>query len=77
MLNHVLLSHSGSNMSELDTRVLTWIKEQRERGACIDGRTIQQKALELGQQLGLVDFRASNGWLANFLERSRLSLRYS
>ncbi len=35
----------------------------------VSATTMQEKALELSQTMGLQDFKASNSWLANFVKR--------
>ena len=35
----------------------------------VSASTLQDKALELSQTMGLPDFKASNSWLANFVKR--------
>jgi len=44
----------------------------REQGRCVTGNMVKQQALQLS---GNVEFRASNGWLQNFLKRKHLVRR--
>jgi hypothetical protein len=44
----------------------------RSAGHCVTGNMVKDRAL---QTAGSVEFRASNGWLQNFLNRKRLARR--
>jgi hypothetical protein len=57
---------------DMENELHQWIKSIRANGGCIDGRTIQAKALSLVQDK---TFTASRGWLLRFLKRKQLSLR--
>lgn len=61
----------------MEARLDEWATNLRECGCCIDGFTLQVKALELLRELGQYDgqFQASEGWLFGFLRRKNYSLR--
>ena len=57
-----------------------WIIQQRALGVCVSGFVIRVKALELERAIceqmnKQCLFKASNGWLFNFLRRNRFVLR--
>lgn len=51
------------------------IDESRANGACLSGKCIKTKSLAIAKELGLVNFKASSGWLDKFLKRNNLVLR--
>ncbi|CAF0829312.1 unnamed protein product [Brachionus calyciflorus] len=60
---------------DLERDLMNWINQSRNNGACVSGKCIQLKALNLARQSGLEHFRASKGWLVRFLNRNNLVLR--
>lgn len=52
-----------SENPEHDTRVWQWFQRMRGMAIPISGPMIQQKALELAQEMQIEDFKASGGWL--------------
>ena len=56
-----------------------WIKDSRARGVCISGFSLKVKAIEIMRedetQTNMPQFKASDGWLFNFLRRKKLTLR--
>ena len=66
----------SSNFENLEDELKIWITETRNSGACVSGKLIQTKALEMSVRHGVNDrFKASQGWLRNFLRRNNLVLR--
>ena len=66
--------------SEMETKLKDWIIQQRALGVCVSGFVIRVKALELERAIceqmnKQCLFKASNGWLFNFLRRNRFVLR--
>jgi hypothetical protein len=66
--------------SEMGSKLKEWIIQQRALGVCIIGFVIRVKALELERDICEQTekpclFRASTGWMLNFLRRNRLVLR--
>lgn len=49
-----------------------WIMEMREQGRCVSGKMVKHQAAQI---CGDLAFRASNGWLSNFLSRKNLVRR--
>jgi transposase-like protein len=63
---------------EMEQSLEQWIREERAKGVSISGFLIKAKAVEImrTQISGSTStFKASNGWLANFLKRKNLTLR--
>ncbi len=51
----------------IEDKLWTWFCDARGRNIPVSGPMIQEKALEIAEQLGgFPNFKASNGWLANF-----------
>ena len=68
----------------VDEIVLDWISNRRERGLLVSRKLIMKKAqvvyddMKLGETANTaneVEFKASTGWLKNFMRRNHLSLR--
>lgn len=56
--------------------MVTWMKEKRQLGVCLDGKSIQDHSLVIMRELGVEnDFKASRGWLYRFLIRHNYSHR--
>lgn len=56
----------------LEEDLYDWIIEMRAAGQCVSGNMVKDRALQMANS---VEFRASNGWLQNFLMRRRLVRR--
>jgi hypothetical protein len=52
-----------------------WFNEARHRKLPITGILMKEKASNFAQNLGVLNFSASNGWLRNFRKRNSISLR--
>ena len=64
----------------METKLVEWITFQRSLGVWISGFTIRVKALELEQDICQLLFKpllfkASQGWLYNFIRRLKFVLR--
>ena len=59
----------------LDERMYNWYLHNRQQNIPINGRQIQQKALEIAKDLNLPEFKASNGWLDSFKRRHQILLK--
>ncbi|XP_052130730.1 jerky protein homolog-like [Frankliniella occidentalis] len=53
----------------IDAKVHSWVLEKRAQGHILPGPLIQEKAVLLGESLGLETFKASNGWFQKFKKR--------
>ncbi|XP_018121581.1 zinc finger protein 135 isoform X3 [Xenopus laevis] len=51
---------------KLNSTVWEWLLSTRDSNVTLSGRIIREKALEIASQLGIRDFKASNGWLDSF-----------
>ncbi len=59
----------SGNGKVIDERVYEWFANIRYRNIPIFGPILQTKALQVAANIGLNDFRASNGWLEAFRKR--------
>ncbi|XP_029440512.1 zinc finger protein 282-like isoform X4 [Rhinatrema bivittatum] len=51
---------------QLNSMVWDWIRTVRAENVALSGAIVKRKALELAEQLGVTEFKASNGWLDSF-----------
>ena len=65
---------TGSKYGELNELVYQWFKQARAKNIPLSGPIIQEKALEFAQNLDLMEFKASNGWLNSW--RSKFSIGF-
>lgn len=66
---------SRASSENLDNLVLTWIQDANSRRIPLTGLLIQESARKFGEDLGLTDFKGSNGWLNKFLKRHQLQCK--
>ena len=52
---------------------MEWFKLARSQGIPLSGPMLQEKALYYASELGLTDFKASNGWLNRFRARHNIN----
>ncbi|XP_063771011.1 zinc finger protein 282-like isoform X2 [Pseudophryne corroboree] len=50
----------------LNSAVWEWLLSVRDTDVTLSGRIVREKALQIAQDLGIRDFKASNGWLDSF-----------
>jgi len=72
--------HIKHTNPEMESKLKDWIIQERSLGVCISGFVIRVKALELErsfceQMKKPCLFKASTGWMLNFLRRNRFVLR--
>lgn len=60
---------------QMEREIIEWIDESRVNGACLSGKCIKTKALDIANELSISNFKASNGWLGKFLKRNNFVLR--
>ncbi|XP_053390017.1 tigger transposable element-derived protein 4-like [Mercenaria mercenaria] len=58
--------------SDINSLVYRWFLDATARLFPVSGPLIQEKARTFAQDLGFVDFKASNGWLESFLKRNNI-----
>lgn len=74
--------------TDLEAAVLAWFQQVRTQNVAVSGPLLkvtfdlisnltlfQQKAIELAEELGIEDFKASDHWLENFKERHGIKFR--
>ena len=54
---------------KVNTLIWEWFQKAREQNYPLSGPIVQAKATEFAQTLGVVDFKASNGWMTSFKSR--------
>jgi hypothetical protein len=59
----------------IDIVIFQWYLHARVNNLPISGPLLKEKALELASEVGLNDFKASNGWLQKFKERHQISYK--
>ncbi|KAE9534370.1 hypothetical protein AGLY_008460 [Aphis glycines] len=57
---------------DLDQAMLTWFHKQRCNNLPISGSILKTEAQHFAQQLGIIDFKASEGWLGKFKQRHNI-----
>jgi len=61
---------------EMERLLLTAFKERRNEGRAVSALWLKMKGREIVQQVyGETDFKASRGWMFNFIKRNNLSFR--
>lgn len=63
------LNHCGI---ALDQKMFEWFKEMKNKNIHVPGKLIQEKAIEIAAEIGMADFKASNGWLYKFQNRHNI-----
>lgn len=51
-----------------------WFRTARSQSIPVSGRMLQEKALAFTKELGIEDFKASNGWLSSFRQRHNINI---
>ena len=80
-----LLSHRDNNLclnvsrlvgsKEVNVLLFRWFTIVRAQGFPVSGAILQEKAKEIGADLGLDSFAASEGWLSNWKKKHNVTLR--
>jgi hypothetical protein len=63
------LAQVSGNNKVIDERVYKWFTNARCRNIPVSSPILQTKALQVAANIGLNNFRASNGWLEAFRKR--------
>lgn len=66
---------SKAKYEQLEDLLKLWFKEETAAGANVTPKTLRIKASSTANDLGLADFKASNGWLQKF--KKRLEITYT
>ncbi|GBM95334.1 Tigger transposable element-derived protein 4 [Araneus ventricosus] len=61
--------------SEIDEVLMKWFRSARANNVPVSGVLLQEKARELGENLGLETFMDSNGWMEKFRTRHNISFK--
>ena len=60
---------------DLDTAVLKWFKHVRDKNVPINGKIVQEKALQYAEELEIDNFHASDGWLDRWKKRNSIAFK--
>ena len=60
---------------QLDDRVYEFLQERQRCGLAVSNMTLTNEARRVGADLGIVEFKASGGWLNNWKKRYNVRLR--
>ena len=61
---------------QLEEHVAAWIKEVRNRGACVSGVEVLRRARLHAHEIGIDDqFKGSQSWLYSFFIRYNFTIR--
>lgn len=58
---------------DLDQAMLSWFNNQRQNNVPISGPIVKAKAEKFAEQLGIINFKASEGWLGKFKHRHKIT----
>ncbi|XP_039297132.1 tigger transposable element-derived protein 6-like [Nilaparvata lugens] len=64
-----------AELQDVETAVMLWLKQCRDKNVSISGAILQEKAQQFAEQLGHNSFRASNGWLDRFKKRNEVPFK--
>ncbi|XP_039275806.1 tigger transposable element-derived protein 6-like [Nilaparvata lugens] len=64
-----------AELQDVETAVMLWLKQCRDKNVSISGPILQEKAQQFAEQLGHNSFRASNGWLDCFKKRNEVTFK--
>lgn len=59
----------------IDKTVLEWFNRVRSQNVPVSGPMLQEKAQDVGRELKLDNFKASNGWLYRFRTRHKIAFK--
>jgi len=62
-----------STFPEIEEAMIIWVDQAIAQGLTLQGHMVQEKAKWFAGRLGVKAFNASDGWLAKFKKRNRLS----
>ena len=60
---------------DIDRRLLEWMLNARSSNLCITGVILQQKALEIAEELDISDWTCSSSWISRWKVRHTVSLK--
>lgn len=64
---------TSSKFADINEIVWNWFTSARKNGVQMSGPMIQEKALQVAQELNVPDFKGSNGWLHSWKSRYNVS----
>jgi hypothetical protein len=62
--------------AENEAEIAQWVDELRGNGISVSTQMLTDKALDIADEAGIEDFKASDKWVAGFKGHHRFSLRY-
>ena len=69
--------HPGRDIAsqQVDQGCLEFLENERSEGRVVRNKDLKGKAREIAGALRIEDFNASNGWMARWKVRNRISMR--
>ena len=61
--------------ADVEHALAEWFTEKRARNVPISGPVLREKAEELAENMGNVNFKATNGWFCRWKNRSQISFK--
>lgn len=65
--------NTNSKFADINEVVWQWFRTARDNGIQMSGPMIQEKALQVAQELNVKDFKGSNGWLHSWKSRYNIT----
>ena len=62
-----------AKFEDVEELLFEWYQNVRTSNIPVSGDVLKEKAISIVQEFEIVDFKASDGWLSNFLRRFNLS----
>jgi hypothetical protein len=65
----------SSSYENLDKAVYKWFVKVRDEGLPVNGPILKEKAIKYAEELGIENFKASNGWFERWKGRHEISFK--
>ena len=65
----------SSNYDNLDQAVYMWFVKTRDEGIPVNGPVLKEKAIQYSKELGMENFKASNGWFERWKSRHEITFK--
>ena len=65
--------HRSAHHSDMEKALFLWFSQTRANNISVTDDILREKAKKFGEELGITDFKFSNGWLCRFKARHAVS----